>query len=64
MVSLALLGHPLLLLLFSDERSNDTNFVLSVLLEFKTVLFGRAELHKVVIEGFFADLDALSSLIE
>ena len=35
-----------------------------MLLKLKTVLFGRAELHQVVIQALFADLDSLSSVFE
>ena len=54
----------LLKLLFADERADDANLFVDVLIKVEAVLLGRAELHEVVIKRFLADFDFLGSVLK
>lgn len=51
-------------LLFADERADDADFFVNMFVEVKTVLFGGAQLHEVVVKRLLADFDFLGSLLK
>jgi hypothetical protein len=53
-----------LLLHRAHKRADYSDLLSDVLVKVETVLFGRAKLHKVVIERFLADLDLSGSLFK